>query len=404
LEDIIRKGKQRLIVPEKPIIPFIMGDGIGIDIGKEVYKVFNASILMAYQGKRKIRWIELLAGEKAFHESGEWLPVETIQSLKKYMIGIKGPLSSPVNSIYKSLNVALRQKLDLYACVRPVTYLKGVPSPVKRPELVDMIIFRENTEDLYIGYELEKDTKEIHKFITFCEKEFGWKFQKDSGIGIKPISRKSSERIIRAAITYALTHGRKSVTFIHKGEIQKFTEGAFRDWGYELAKKEFREKIITQDELKNSKIPEGKILIKDTIADLFFQQALTRPVNFDVIVTMNLNGDYISDALAAQVGGTGIAPGVNINFETGHALFEATHGTAPKYAGKNNVNPSAIILSGKMMLEYMGWNEAAELIQKGINKTITQRFVTFDFARRMDKAIQVSTSEFIDKIIVNMKS
>ncbi|MBN2532973.1 MAG: NADP-dependent isocitrate dehydrogenase [Spirochaetales bacterium] len=398
----IKKEKSGLIIPDKPIIPFICGDGIGPDIWAAAVRVFDAAVLKAYKDMKKIEWLEIFAGEKAYHNCGEWLPEETLNAFKQYIVGIKGPLTTPVGGGFKSLNVTLRQKLDLYVCLRPIKYFQGVPSPVKRPELVDMVVFRENTEDVYAGYELKQGTPEAVKLIAFCEKEFGWQIRNDSGVGIKPVSKYGSERLIRAAIQYAIQHKRKSVTFVHKGNIQKFTEGAFRDWGYECARKEFGDCIITWDQVNNNEIPRGKILIQDTIADIFLQQILTRPENFDVIATMNLNGDYISDALAAQVGGIGIAPGANINFENGYAIFEATHGTAPKYAGKNIVNPGSVILSGKMMLEYLGWNEAADLIWKGMSKTITQRFVTYDFARLTDNATKVSTSEFGDKIIQNM--
>lgn len=400
--DTIKKEESGLIVPANPIIPFICGDGIGPDIWAAAVRVFDAAVFKAYKGIKKIEWLEILAGEKAYNEYGEWLPEETVNAFKHYIVGIKGPLTTPVAGGYRSLNVTLRQKLDLYVCLRPVKYFQGVPSPVKQPELIDMIVFRENTEDVYAGYELKQGTPEVRKLIAFCENEFGWQLRKDSGIGIKPISKYGSERLIRAAINYALQHGRKSVTFVHKGNIQKFTEGAFRDWGYECAKQEFGDRTVTWDQVENNEVPGGKVLIQDTIADIFLQQILTRPKNFDVVATMNLNGDYISDALAAQVGGIGIAPGANINFLTGYAIFEATHGTAPKYAGKNVVNPSSVILSGKMMLEYLGWKEAADLIWKGMSETIAQRFVTYDFARLMDHAVKVSTSEFGDKIIQNM--
>ncbi|MBN2440988.1 MAG: NADP-dependent isocitrate dehydrogenase [Spirochaetales bacterium] len=402
MADIIKKEKNTLIVPNEPIIPFIQGDGIGPDIWAAAVRVFDAAVLKAYNGSKKIVWKEILAGEKAYTECGEWLPRETIDAFKTYSVGIKGPLTTPIAGGFRSLNVALRQILDLYVCLRPVRYFEGVPSPVKHPELVDMVVFRENTEDVYAGYEVKAGTPEAEKLITFCNKEFGWKLRNDSGVGIKPISKLGSERLIRAAIEYALEHKRKSVTLVHKGNIQKFTEGAFRDWGYELAKREFRDKVVFWEELKDDTIPENKILIQDTIADIFLQQILTRPTNFDVIATMNLNGDYMSDALAAQVGGIGIAPGANINYQTGHAIFEATHGTAPKYAGKNMVNPSSVILSGIMMFEYLNWNEAAERIKKGMNTTISQRTVTYDFARLMENSIKVSTSEFGDKIIQNM--
>jgi isocitrate dehydrogenase len=402
MADIIKKEDNRLEVPNEPIIPFIRGDGIGPDIWAAAVRVFDAAVKKAYNGTKKIEWLEILAGEKAYNECGEWLPRDTIDAFKKYSVGIKGPLTTPVAGGFRSLNVALRQKLDLYVCLRPVRYFDGVPSPVKQPELIDMVVFRENTEDVYAGYELKAGTEDVQKLIAFCKEEYGWDLREDSGIGIKPISKQGSERLIRAAIEYAIEQNRKSVTFVHKGNIQKFTEGAFRDWGYDLAKREFPDKTIAWEELKGNDVPEGKILIQDTIADIFLQQILTRPKNFDVIATMNLNGDYISDALAAQVGGIGIAPGANINFQTGYAIFEATHGTAPKYAGKNVVNPSSVILSGKMMFEYLHWNEAADILWEGMNKTISQRYVTYDFARLMDNSTKVSTSEFGDKIIENM--
>jgi isocitrate dehydrogenase len=400
---IIKKEKSGLVVPDNPVIPFIRGDGIGPDIWAASVRVFDAAVSKAYNGKKEIDWLEIYAGESAYSKYGEWLPQETIDAFRKYLVGIKGPLTTPVAGGFRSLNVALRQKLDLYVCLRPVRYFTGVPSPVKQPERVDMVVFRENTEDVYAGYEVKKGTPEAKKLIDFCKDEFGWNLREDSGIGIKPVSKFGSERLIRAAISYAIKHKRKSVTFVHKGNIQKFTEGAFRDWGYECAKNEFGDATITWDQIENNTIPPGKILVQDTIADIFLQQILTRPGNFDVIATMNLNGDYISDALAAQVGGIGIAPGANINFNTGYAIFEATHGTAPKYAGKNVVNPSSIILSGKMMLEYLGWDEAADLIWKGMENTIKKRHVTYDFERLMDNAVKVSTSEFGDHIIHNME-
>lgn len=402
MADIIKKDKDTLVVPNEPIIPFIRGDGIGPDIWAAAVKVLDAAVKKAFNGSKNIKWLEILAGEKAYNECGEWLPQDTIDAFEKYSVGIKGPLTTPVAGGFRSLNVALRQKLDLYVCLRPVKYFDGVPSPVKQPELVDMVVFRENTEDVYAGYELKEGTEDVAKLIAFCKKEYGWDLRKDSGIGLKPISKLGSERLIRAAIMYAIEHNRKSVTFVHKGNIQKFTEGAFRDWGYDLAKREFPDKTIAWEELRGNDVPEGKILIQDAIADIFLQQILTRPKNFDVIATMNLNGDYISDALAAQVGGIGIAPGANINFQTGCAIFEATHGTAPKYAGKNVVNPSSVILSGKMMFEYLQWQEAADLLWQGMNKTITQGYVTYDFARLMENSTKVSTSEFGDKIIENM--
>ncbi|HUV08396.1 MAG TPA: NADP-dependent isocitrate dehydrogenase [Spirochaetia bacterium] len=399
----ISRTEAGLTVPDDPIIPFIEGDGIGPDIWRASELVLNAAVRNAYVNRRKIEWLEVLAGEKAYAKTGSWLPDQTLDSFKNYFVGLKGPLTTPVGGGIRSLNVALRQKLDLYVCLRPVEYFPGVPSPVLHPELVDMVIFRENTEDVYAGLEAEAGTPEAEKLIRFLRQEMGWKLREDSGIGIKPISRFGSERLVRAAIEYALSHGRKSVTLVHKGNIQKYTEGAFREWGYRLAREEFGDKTVAWNEGINE-IPAGKILIKDTIADIFLQQILTRPAEFDVIATMNLNGDYISDALAAQVGGIGIAPGANINYTTGHALFEATHGTAPKYAGKNVVNPCSLILSGRLMLDYLGWTEAADLIHRGICRTIAERTVTYDFARLLEKATKVSTIEFAERIIYHMTS
>ena len=403
LDHNITKNREQLVVPDEPIVPYIEGDGIGPDIWRAASRIFDAAVEKAYGGGKKIQWREVLAGGKAYEETGEWLPEETVKAFKTYLVGIKGPLTTPVGGGIRSLNVALRQRLDLYVCLRPIEYLPGVPSPVKSPENVDMVIFRENTEDVYAGFEVKEGSDEAKKMLRFLKEEFGWQIREDSGLGLKPISRFGSERLIRAAIEYALRYNRKSVTLVHKGNIQKFTEGAFRGWGYELAKSEFKDRTVTWDDITDE-APEGKILIKDTIADIFLQQVLTRPTEFDVVATMNLNGDYISDALAAQVGGVGIAPGANINYTTGHALFEATHGTAPKYAGKDVVNPSSVILSGRMMLEYMGWKEAADLIGKGIGKTIQEKRVTYDFARLMDGATKVSTSAFGDRIIHNMTS
>jgi isocitrate dehydrogenase len=355
----------------------------------------------AYGGKRFIEWMEVLAGEKAFKETGDWLPKTTVDAFEEYLIGIKGPLTTPVGEGIRSLNVALRQKLDLYVCLRPVRWFKGVPSPVRRPELVDMVVFRENTEDVYAGFELEQGKSDTKKLIGFMKDTYGWAIPEDSGIGIKPVSVRRSRRLIEAAIRYALRHGRKSVTLVHKGNIQKFTEGAFRKWGYELAKEKYGGTVLAWEE--HGTLPEGarkgKILIKDVIADIFFQQALTRPEEFDVIATTNLNGDYISDALAAQVGGIGIAPGGNINYETGHAVFEATHGTAPKYAGQDRVNPGSVILSGEMMLRYMGWGEAADRIIRALERTIEEKIVTYDFARLMEGAREVKCSAFADALI-----
>ncbi len=399
MADHITKQGDRLQVPDEPIIPFIEGDGTGPDIWRAAVRVFDAAVNIAYGGKRQIAWREVLAGEKAKNATGEWLPEATLRSFTEHLVGIKGPLTTPVGGGHRSLNVALRQKLDLYVCLRPISYFPGVPSPVKEPHKVDMVVFRENTEDVYAGLELKAGSDEAARLIDFCKNEFGWSIRPDSGLGLKPISRTGSERLIRAAIAYAVKHKRKSVTFVHKGNIQKFTEGAFMDWGYELAEREFGRETVRWNEAREG---DGRIVIQDTIADIFLQQILTRPTNFDVIATMNLNGDYISDALAAQVGGIGIAPGANINYDKGYAVFEATHGTAPKYANKDVVNPSSVILSGKMMFEYMGWIEAAALIEKGLKTAITPRTVTYDFARLMEKATEVPTSAFADHIIGNM--
>jgi isocitrate dehydrogenase len=396
-----RVDNGRLEIPDHVTIPFIRGDGTGPDIWAASVRVIDAAVKKAYGGKRRIVWREVLAGERAFKETGGWLPQATVDAFDEYLIGIKGPLTTPVGGGIRSLNVAFRQKLDLYVCLRPVRWFKGVPSPVKRPELVDMVVFRENTEDVYAGFELEQGRDETRKLIGFLHDSYGWAIPEDSGIGIKPVSVRKSRRLIEAAIRYALRHGRKSVTLVHKGNIQKFTEGAFRRWGYELAKEKYRGTVLTWDDF--DPLPEaarkGKVLIKDVIADIFFQQALTRPGEFDVIATMNLNGDYISDALAAQVGGIGIAPGGNINYETGHAVFEATHGTAPKYAGQDRVNPGSVVLSGEMMLRYMGWDEAADLIIRALELTIEEKIVTYDFARLMERAREVKCSEFADAII-----
>jgi isocitrate dehydrogenase len=388
--------------PSRPTIPFIEGDGTGRDIWRASVRVFDAAVQKAYKGERKIQWLEVLAGEKAFKETNNWLPDATVEAFKKYKVGIKGPLTTPVGGGIRSLNVALRQMLDLYTCLRPVRYFTGVPSPVKRPEKVDMVIFRENTEDIYAGIEWAAESPEAKKIIAFLENEMGVKkirFPNTSGIGIKPVSREGSERLIRAAIEYAIRHKRKSVTLVHKGNIMKFTEGAFRDYGFELAKKEFGG--VDLDGGPWVKLPQG-IVIKDAIADITLQQVLTRPEDFDVIATLNLNGDYLSDALAAQVGGIGIAPGGNINYVTGHAVFEATHGTAPKYADQDKVNPGSVVLSGVMMLDHMGWGEAAQLILKGLETSIGNKTVTYDFARLMDGAREVKCSEFGDLIIANM--
>ncbi len=392
-----------ITVPDDPIIPFIEGDGIGPDIWRAASKVLDAAVEKTYAGSRKIHWLEVLAGEKAYERTGEWLPQDTIDALKKYVVNIKGPLTTPVGEGMRSLNVTLRQVLDLYACVRPVRYYNGVISPVKNPEAVDMIIFRENTEDVYAGIEWQAGTPEADKVIEFLRSEIGAEIRDNSGIGIKPISEFGTKRLVRKAIQYALDHGRDSVTLVHKGNIMKFTEGAFRNWGYELAAEEFGEVTITEDELweqYDGKMPEGKILIKDRIADAMFQQILLRPREYSVLAMPNLNGDYMSDALAAQVGGLGIAPGANIG--DGVAIFEATHGTAPKYAGMDKVNPGSVLLSGVMMLEYLGWQEAADAVKKALEKTITDKTVTYDLARQMEGATELSCSGFGDAIIANI--
>ncbi len=409
-----------LNVPNNAVIPYIIGDGTGPDIWNAASRVLEESVNKAYNGEKSIVWKEVLAGQKAFDETGEWLPEETLEVIREYLIAIKGPLTTPIGGGIRSLNVALRQELDLYTCLRPVRYFEGVPSPVKRPEDTDMVIFRENTEDIYAGIEYANGSDEVKKLISFLTDEMGVKnirFPESSGIGIKPISEEGTKRLVRAAINYALTEGRESVTLVHKGNIMKFTEGAFKNWGYEVAEQEFGDKVFTWNEYDKVKdeqgtdaankaqeeaLASGKILIKDSIADIFLQQILTRPSEFDVVATMNLNGDYISDALAAQVGGIGIAPGANINYDTGHAIFEATHGTAPKYAGLDKVNPSSVILSGVLMLEHLGWSEAAKLITNSMEKTIASKVVTYDFARLMDGATEVKTSAFADELIKNM--
>lgn len=380
-------------------IPFIEGDGIGPDIWAAAKKVFDAAVKKAYGRKRSVEWIEVLAGERAFKETESWLPEETVEAFRSHRIGIKGPLTTPVGGGIRSLNVALRQMLDLYVCLRPVRYFKGVPSPVVRPELVDMVVFRENTEDVYAGFEVAEGSQSAAELLKYCHDQFGWDIRKDSGIGFKPVSRTGSRRLVKAAIEYAIANGRKSITLVHKGNIQKFTEGAFRKWGYELAGE--YDEIVTWEECGGD-VPEGKVLMKDAIADIFFQQALTRPTEFDVIATTNLNGDYISDALAAQVGGVGMAPGGNINFETGHALFEATHGTAPKYAGQDKVNPSSLILSGEMMFRHIGWPEAADLIVSSLERTVAAKKVTYDLHRLMRGATLLKCSEFAGEMIKAM--
>ncbi|MBU1225816.1 MAG: isocitrate dehydrogenase (NADP(+)) [Actinobacteria bacterium] len=396
----ITMGPGGLQVPDDPIIPFIEGDGIGPDIWAASVRVFDAAVEKAYGGARAIAWQEVLAGQKAFDATGEWLPAATIEAFTTYLVGIKGPLTTPIGAGIRSLNVAIRQIMDLYACVRPVRWYQGVPSPVKAPEKVDMVIFRENTEDVYSGKEVEAGTPEAGKLRGFLKEEFGWDLAEDTGIGIKPISETGSKRLVRAAIRYALANGRTSVTLVHKGNIMKFTEGAFRTWGYELAADEFGEQTVSWEACGGD--PGDRMLIKDSIADAFLQQIMTRADEYDVIATMNLNGDYISDALAAQVGGIGIAPGGNINYDTGHAVFEATHGTAPKYAGMDKVNPGSIILSGVMMFRYLGWSEAADLIESGIEAAIGAKTVTYDLARLMDGATEVRTSEFATAVIEKM--
>ncbi|MDX8396036.1 MAG: NADP-dependent isocitrate dehydrogenase [Mariprofundaceae bacterium] len=405
-EKITMDENGELNVPDQPIITFIEGDGTGPDIWNAAQRVLDAAVEKAYEGKRKIAWMEVFAGEKAWNLYGEsddaWLPDETLQAFREYLIGIKGPLTTPIGGGITSLNVALRQKLDLYTCLRPVKYFKGVPSPVKKPEDVDMVIFRENSEDIYAGIEWEQGSDEVKKVIKFLQDEMGVskiRFPESSGIGIKPVSQEGTERLVRAAIQYAMDNDEKSVTLVHKGNIMKFTEGGFMRWGYELAKKEFG--AVEIDGGPWCKLPNG-IVIKDCIDDIALQQVLTRATDFDVIATLNLNGDYLSDALAAQVGGIGIAPGANINYVSGHAIFEATHGTAPKYAGKDMVNPSSVILSGEMMLRYMGWTEAADLILKGIDGAIFAKTVTYDFERQMQGASKLSTSEFGDAVIDHM--
>lgn len=411
-----------LNVPDTPVIPYIEGDGIGPDVWQASHRVLDAAINKAYGGKKEIKWLEVYAGEKANKLTGSWLPDETVETCREFLVAIKGPLTTPIGGGIRSLNVALRQILDLYVCLRPVCWFKGVPSPVKHPELIDMVIFRENTEDIYAGIEFEQGSEDNKRFLELFKEAFPNFYQKirfpeTSGIGIKPVSREGTQRLVRAAIQYAIDNKRKSVTFVHKGNIMKFTEGAFRNWGYELAETEFKNETYSwdiwertraekgmqaaQDEMEQAE-KDGKVLIKDAIADITLQQVLTRPTEFDVIATMNLNGDYLSDALAAQVGGIGIAPGGNINYDTGHAIFEATHGTAPKYAGQDKVNPGSLLLSGEMMLRYLGWTEAADLIIQSMNKTIGDKTVTYDFARLMDGATEIKCSEFADALISNL--
>ncbi len=416
----ITNSNGTLNVPNNPVVPYIIGDGTGPDIWNAAVRVLDSAVEKAYSGEKKIEWKEVLAGQKAFDETGDWLPQETLDTIDEYLIAIKGPLTTPIGGGIRSLNVALRQELDLFVCLRPVRYFEGVPSPVKRPEDTDMVIFRENTEDIYAGIEYKEGTDDVKKVIDFLQNEMGAKnirFPETSGIGIKPVSKEGTERLVRAAINYSLEQGRKSLTLVHKGNIMKFTEGAFKQWGYDLAEREFGDKVFTwaqydklvesdgkeaADKAQEEAVNSGKLLVKDSIADIFLQQILTRPAEFDVVATMNLNGDYISDALAAQVGGIGIAPGANINYETGHAIFEATHGTAPKYAGLDKVNPSSVILSGVLLLDHLGWSEAGQLITASMEKTIASKVVTYDFARLMDGATEVKCSEFADELIKNL--
>jgi len=420
----ITKTADGLQVPDRPIIPFIEGDGTGPDIWGAAVRVFEAAVEKAYGGRRKIAWMEIYGGDKANEVYGPetWLPDETLTAIREHLIAIKGPLTTPIGGGHRSLNVTMRQKLDLYVCLRPVRYFQGVPSPVKHPERVDMVVFRENTEDIYAGIEFQQGTDDLKKFLKLFKETFGERYKKirfpdTTGIGIKPVSREGTQRLVRAAIRYALENGRKSVTLVHKGNIMKYTEGAFKNWGYDVAEEEFGDKVFTwveYDRVKNTMgelaannaqkeaLDGGKLLIKDAIADAFLQQILTRANEFDVIATLNLNGDYLSDALAAQVGGIGIAPGANINYDTGAAIFEATHGTAPKYAGKDMVNPGSIILSGELMLRYMGWGEAANLIIKGLEGAIGAKLVTYDFHRLMEGATKLKTSEFAEEMVGRM--
>jgi isocitrate dehydrogenase len=416
----IKDGK--LQVPDRPIVPFIEGDGTGPDIWRASVRVLDAAVAKAYGGKRKIAWMEVYAGEKAWKQENNWLPDETVEAFREFLVGIKGPLTTPIGGGIRSLNVALRQMLDLYVCLRPVRWFKGVPSPVKHPEKVDMVIYRENTEDIYAGIEFESGTEDAKKVLAFLKQNFPKSYTKvrfpaTTAVGFKPVSSEGSERLVRAALEYALAHKRRSLTLVHKGNIMKFTEGAFRNWGYALAEREFGDRVYTWEQWERTKkaqsedaanaeqkaaLASGKLLVKDAIADITLQQVLTRPDEFDVIATLNLNGDYLSDALAAQVGGIGIAPGGNINYVTGHAIFEATHGTAPKYANLDKVNPGSVVLSGEMMLRYLGWTEAADLIVKGMDGAISARTVTYDFARQMEGAKEVKCSQFGDAVIAAM--
>ena len=402
----IKVEKGKLIVPDNPILSFIEGDGTGPDIWRASKRVFDSAVDKAYKGSKKIAWMEIFAGEKALSVYGkdQWLPDETVEAIQEFQVAIKGPLTTPVGGGIRSLNVALRQLLDLFACVRPVKYYSGVPSPMKKPQEVDIVIYRENTEDVYAGIEFKSGTKEAEDIRKYIEKKSGKKIRKNSSIGIKPMSEFGSRRLVKKAIDYAIANNKKSITLVHKGNIMKFTEGSFKEWGYQVAREEYKDILITEDELSsryNSRLPEGKIVIKDRIADSMFQQLLLRPSEYDVLATPNLNGDYISDAAAAQVGGLGIAPGANISYST--AIFEATHGTAPKYANLDKINPGSLILSGVMMFEYMGWNKVGELIENALKKTIKSKIVTYDFARQMEGAKEVKTSRFADEIINNMK-
>ena len=397
----VREG--RMVVPDTPIIPFIEGDGTGPDIWRATVRVLDAAVQRAYDGRRRIVWFEVFAGQKARDRFGTWLPEDTLRALEHYAVGIKGPLTTPVGGGFRSLNVALRQQMDLYACVRPVRYFEGVPSPVRHPERVDIVIFRENIEDIYVGYELASGSPEAIRLIDFVEREFGWRVRQDAGVGLKPMSPFGTKRLVRKAIRYAIDHGRRSVTLVHKGNIMKYTEGAFARWGYDLAREEFGDQTISWDDVEKQhggKVPPGKILIQDYIADVTFQHLLTRPRSFDVIATGNLNGDYLSDAAAAQVGGIGMAPGGNIG--DFHAVFEATHGTAPKYANQDKVNPGSLVLSGVMMLRHLGWREAADLIVRGLETTFRRKIVTYDLARLMEGAHEVRTSEFATAVIDGM--
>lgn len=396
-ERIVLNSHGKLKTPDKPIVAYIEGDGTGPDIWRASKAVFDAAVKFCYGSKREIAWMEIYAGEKAQQVCNSYLPEETLEAIEHYNVAIKGPLTTPVGGGFRSLNVSLRQKLDLFACVRPIRYFEGVPSPVREPQHVNMVIFRENTEDVYAGFEVESGSEGAKKLIHFLKTEFGWDIRPDSGIGVKPVSEHGSKRLIRAALNYAVQHKRKSVTLVHKGNIMKYTEGAFRKWGYDLVREEFSNVAVGWDDCNGK--PGDKILVKDTIADIFLQQVLTRPTEFDVVATMNLNGDYISDALAAQVGGIGIAPGGNINYLTGHGIFEATHGTAPKYAGQDKVNPGSVILSGVMMFEHLGWQDVADDIVRAMEQTISEKIVTYDFARLTEGATEVKCSEFAAAIV-----